>query len=45
MAQIFGTRLQKTPVGRREALFLILANFGGMFFLYHPFWFYSLIGY
>ena len=45
MAQIFGTRLQKTPVGRREALFLILASFGGMFFLYHPFWFYSLIGY
>ena len=35
----------KTPVGRREALFLILASFGGMFFLYHPFWFYSLIGY
>ena len=45
MAQIFGTRLQKTPVGRREALFLILASFGGMFFLYHPFWFYELIGY
>lgn len=45
MAQIFDTRLQKTPVGRREALFLILASFGGMFFLYHPFWFYELIGY
>lgn len=45
MAQIFGTRLQKTPSDRREPLRLILASFGGMFFLYHPFWFYSLIGY
>ena len=45
MAQIFGTRLQKTPTDRREPLLLILASFGGMFFLYHPFWFYSLIGY
>ena len=45
MAQVFGARLRHTPAGRREALFLILASFGGMFFLYHPFWFYELIGY
>lgn len=45
MAQVFGTRLRQTPGGRREPLVLILASFGGMFFLYHPFWFYGLIGF
>ena len=45
MSQLFGTRLRQTPAGRREPLFLILASFAGMFCLYHPFWFYQLIGY
>lgn len=45
MAQVFGTRLRHTPAGRREPLLLIAASFCGMFFLYHPFWFYELIGY
>lgn len=45
MAQVFGARLRHTPAGRREPLLLIAAGFCGMFFLYHPFWFYELIGY
>ena len=45
MAQVFGTRLKDTPSDRREPLLLIAAGFCGMFFLYHPFWFYNLIGY
>lgn len=43
-AQLFGKYLRQTPTGVKEPLLLIAASFSGMFFFYHPFWFYSLVG-
>lgn len=43
-AQLFGKYLHQTPAGIKEPLLLIAASFSGMFFFYHPFWFYTALG-
>lgn len=42
--QLFGKHLRQTPSGRREPWLLMAASFSGMFFFYHPFWFYTALG-
>lgn len=42
--QSIGARLRGASDHPHEALTLIVLSFAGMFFLYHPFWFYNLIG-
>lgn len=42
--QLFGKHLRQTPSGRREPWLLMAASFTGMFFFYHPFWFYTALG-
>lgn len=37
--KIFGERMKTTVDGKKEALIYIVISFGGMFFLYYPFWF------
>lgn len=43
-AVLFGERLRKTTVGRRDAVAYLALGFFGRFFLYCPFWVIGLLG-